>query len=105
VDGDNDRGGSLALPGAGVWVKESSGEYADVLGVEDRLREAREQFVRVFREEGDGERVNGELGFVGGEAKGQPGRVSHWERLIELGGEGVEVGREGCRGSGRVGDE
>jgi len=55
VDGDNDRGGSLALPGAGDWVKESSGQYADVLGVEDRLREAREEFVRIFREEGHGE--------------------------------------------------
>jgi len=105
VDGDNNRGGSLALPRVGVWVEKSSGEDADVLGVEDRLSEAREKFARILREERDGERVDGELGFVGGEAKGQPGRVSHREGLVELGGEGVEVGREDRSGSGRVGDE
>jgi len=104
VDGENDRGGSLALSGARVWVTESGSEYADVLGVEDRLRESWEELVRILREEGDGERMDGELGFVRGEAKGQPGRVSYRERLVELGGEGVEIGRKGRRGGGRVGD-
>jgi len=49
--------------------------------------------------------VDGELGLVGSEAKGQPGRVSHREGLVELGREGIKVGREGRSGSGRVGDE
>jgi len=49
--------------------------------------------------------VDGELGLVGGEAKGQPGRVSHRERLVELGREGIKVGRKGRSGSGRVSDE
>jgi len=61
--------------------------------------------VRVFGEEGNGEGVDGKLRFVGGEAEGQPGRFSHWERLVELGGECVEVGCEGGSGGGRVGDE
>jgi len=55
-------------------------------------------FVRVFWKEGDGERVDGELGHVGGEAEGQPGRVSHRERLVELGGKGVEVGAKAATG-------
>jgi len=69
----------------GVWVEESGSEDADVFGVKDRLREAREELARVLRKEGEAERVDAELGFVGGEAKGQPGRVSHRERLVELG--------------------
>ena len=77
VDGDNDRGSGLALSTAGVRVKESSGKDANVLRIEDRLRQARERFVGVFREEGEGKGVDGELGLVGGEAEGQPGSVSH----------------------------
>jgi len=51
--------------------------------------------------EGDGERVDGKLGLVGGEAEGQPGRVSHREKLVELGGKGIKVG---CKdGSGVAG--
>ena len=46
-----------------------------------------------------------QLDFVGGETKGQPGRVSHQERTVELSGEGVEVRGEGSRQSGKVGDE
>ena len=45
------------------------------------------------------------LSFVGGEAKGQPGRLAHRERLVELVGEGVEVWGKGRSGGGRVGDE
>jgi len=88
-----------------VWVDESGGEDANVLGVEDRLRKARVEFIRVLRPESEGEGVDGELGFVGGEAEGQPWRVSHGERLVELGGEGVELPCEGCGRSGRVGDQ
>jgi len=105
MDGDNDRGGSLTHPGLGVRVKVSGGEDAYVLGVEDRLRMAWEKLVRVFGEEGNGEGVDGKLGLVGGEASGQPGRFSHWEGLVELGGECVEIRREGGSGGGRVRDE
>ena len=80
------------------------GEDSNVLGVENRRREAGEEFVLVLREEGDSEGVDGELGFVGGEAEGQPGRLSHWERLVELAGQGIKVGCEGGSGVGRVGD-
>jgi len=59
VDRDDDGGGSLALPGLSVGVEVPGGEDAYVLGVEDRLREVREEFVRVFGEEGDREGVDG----------------------------------------------
>jgi len=49
--------------------------------------------------------VDGELSLVGGEAKGQPGKLTHRERLVELVGEGVEVWGKGRGGSGRVGDK
>ena len=45
------------------------------------------------------------LGLVGGEAEGQPGRLSHREGFVKLGGESVEVGRESGGGGGSVGDE
>jgi len=105
VDGDDDGGGSLALPGSCVGVEVSGGEDANILGVKDRFSEAREKFHRVLWEEGKWEGVDGELSFVGGEAEGQPGRFTHGERLIELGGKGVEVGCKSCGRGGRVGDE
>ena len=46
-----------------------------------------------------------QLDLVGGKAKGHPRRVCHWQGTVELGGEGVEVWREGGRGGGRVGEE
>ena len=49
--------------------------------------------------------MDGELGLVGGKAEGQPGGLAHWEGLVELGRESVEVGCEGGGGGGRVGDE
>jgi len=49
--------------------------------------------------------VDGELTFIGGEAKGQPGRRAHRERLVELVGKGVEIWGKGRGGGGRVGDE
>jgi len=79
VDRDNNGRGGLTFPGTSVRVEVSGGEDANVLGVEDRLRKAGEEFVWVFGEEGDGEGVNGELGFVGGEAEGQPGSSTHKE--------------------------
>jgi len=86
VDGDDDGGGGLALPRSCVGVEISGGEDTNVLGVEDRLREARKEFFRVLREEGKQDGVDGELSFVGGEVEGQPGRISHRERLVQLGG-------------------
>ena len=88
-----------------VWDQESDGEDAYVFGVEDPLREAGKDFIRVFREEGDGEGVDGELGLVGGEGEGQPGRLTNRESLIELCRQGVEVGCEGGGRGGRLGDE
>jgi len=49
--------------------------------------------------------VDGELDFVWGEAEGQPGRVSHRERLVKLCRKCVEVGCEGSSRGGRVRDE
>jgi len=49
--------------------------------------------------------VDCQLDLVGGEAKVPPGRVSHWERTIEWGCEGVKIWCEGSRWGGRVGDE
>jgi len=105
VDRDDDGGGGLALPGSLVGVEISGGEDANVFGVEYRLREAREEFLRVLWEEGERKGVDREPGFVGGAAEGQPGRLTHWERLVELGRKGVEVRRKGGGKSGRVGDE
>jgi len=105
VDRHDNGGGRLSFPGPSVRVEVSGREDAYVFGVEDRLREAGEQVVRVFGEEGDGQRVDGELSLVRGEAEGQPGRISHLEGFVELGGECVEVRCEGGSGGGRVGDE
>ena len=105
VDGNDNGGGSLALPGLCVGVVISGGEDAYVLGVEDPLRKAREELLRVLWEEGKREGVDGELCFVGGEAEGQPGRLAHRERFVKLAGKGVEIWREGRGGGGRVGDE
>ena len=49
--------------------------------------------------------MDGELDFVGGEAQGLPGRVSHREEAVELRHERVEVQCEGGSGGGRVGDQ
>jgi len=48
VDRDNDRGGKLALPRLSTRVEVPGGEHSNVLGVENRLREAGEEFVRVL---------------------------------------------------------
>jgi len=48
--------------------------------------------------------VDGELGFVEGEAEAQPGTLSHWERLVELAGQGIKVRCEGGSGGCRIGD-
>jgi len=105
VNRDDDGRGSLVLPRPSVGVEKPGGEDAYVLGVEDRLREARKELIGVLGEESDGEGVNGELGFVGGEAEGQPGGLTHREGFVELGRESVEVRGQGCSGGGRVGDE
>ena len=73
MDGDDDGGGRLALSGLCVGVEVSGGEDPYVLGVDDRFRKAGEEFVLVLWEESNGEGVDGELDFVGGEAEGQPG--------------------------------
>ena len=101
MDRDNDRGGKLAFPRLCTRVEVPSGEDSEVLGVENQLREAGEEFSLVLRKEGDGEAVDGELGFVGAEAEGQPERLSHWERLVELAGQGIKVRCEGGSGGGR----
>jgi len=105
VDRDDDGGGGLALPRSFVGVEVSGGEDAYVLGVKHRLREAREEFVRILGEEGNREEVDGKLGLVGGEVNGQPGGLSHRERLVKVGRESVEVRCEGGSGGGRVADE
>jgi len=105
VDGNDDRGGSLALRGLCVGVEISGGEDAKVVGVEDLLRQTWEDLLRVLREEGDWEGVDSELCLVGDEAEGQPGRLAHWERLVELAGKGAEIWGKGRGGGGRVGDE
>jgi len=105
VDRDDAGGGSLALPGLCMRLEVPSGKDTNLLGVEDRLRKAREEFVRVFWEERNRVGVDSNLDRFGGEAKGLPGRVANQEGLVELGREGIAVGRD-CRGrGGRVGDE
>jgi len=49
--------------------------------------------------------MNGELDFVGGEAEGQLGRVSHRKRAVELCRKCVEVLCKSGSGGGSVGDE
>ena len=79
MDGNDNGGGSLDLPELHVGVEISGGEDAYVLGVEERLRKAREELLRVLWEEGKWEGVDGEVCFIGGEAEGQPGRLAHRE--------------------------
>ena len=105
MDGDNNGGGSLALPGLWVGVEVSGAEDAYILGGENRLRKAREELLWVLWEEGKWEGVDGELCFIEGEAEGQPGRLTHGKQLVELAGEGVDIWRKGPRGGGSVGDE
>jgi len=88
-----------------VGVEVSGGEDPYVFGVEDRFREAGEEFIFVLWEEGDGEGVDGEQGLVGGEVEGQAGRLAHREGFVKLGGESVEIACESGRRSGRVGEE
>ena len=105
VDGNDDRGGSLALPRLCIGVEISRGVDAYVFRVEDRLREARDKFLRILREEGDLDGVDCALCLVRGEAEGQEGTTSHVERVVELAGKGVEVQCKGRGWGGRVGDE
>jgi len=49
--------------------------------------------------------VDCQLDLVGGEAKGQPGRVTHWERTVESGSEGVDVWSKGSHEGRWVGDD
>jgi len=88
-----------------VRVEISGSEDAIVLRVKDGLRKAREELIRVLQQDGDREAVDGKLNLIGGEAEGPPGRVTHWERFVELSGESVEIGGKGHREGGRVGDE
>jgi len=103
--GHNDGYGGLALSRLCIWIEVSGGEDANVLGVKDGFRKAWEKVFRAFRQEGNREGVDGKLDLIGGEAEGQPGRVAHGEGLVELAGECVEIGREGRRRGGTVGDE
>jgi len=100
VDRDDDRRGGLAFSRLCIRVEISGGNDANILGVKDQLREAGEHLVLVFRQEGDGETLDCELGLVGGKAKGPPGGYAQGERLVELGGQSVKVRRAG--GSGGV---
>jgi len=105
VNGNDDRGGSFALPGLRVGVDICGGEDAYVFAVQNRHHKTLEELFQVFREEGDCEGVDGELCFVGGEAEGQPRRNSHRERLVELGGKSVNILHKGYGRGGRVGAE
>jgi len=49
--------------------------------------------------------VNGELHLVGSQAEGQPGRVSHGKRAVELHRKSVEVWCQGGSRGGTVGDK
>ena len=83
----------------------SSGEYLQLLGVEDREGEAGEELLTVGGEEGEWQGVDYHLDLIGGGVEGHPGRVTHGEGTVELGSEGVDVRCEGsCRGS-MVGDK
>jgi len=66
---------------------------------------AGDQVTSLVEEERDWEGVDCQLLLVEGEAKGQQGRVSNGKGVVELGGEGLEVGCEGSGGGGRVRDE
>ena len=105
VGGNDDGGASLAFPGLCVGVEISGGEDANDLGVEDQLRKTREEFLRVFGEEGYWEGVDSKRCLVGNEAKGQPGGLAHRERFVELAGKGVKIWRKSRGGGGRVGDK
>ena len=49
--------------------------------------------------------MNGELHLVGSQVEGQPGRVSHGKRVVELRRKSVEVWCKGDSGGGTVGNK
>ena len=86
-------------------VEEPGRKDADVPGVVVGVGEAQEEFLRVGGEEGDRKGVNGELNCVGGEAEGQPGKVTHRKGAVELHREYVEVSCEGGSQVSSVGNQ
>jgi len=83
----------------------SSGEYLQLLGVEDREGEAGEELLTVGGEEGEWQGLDYHLDLIGGKVEGHPRRVTHWEGTVELSAEGVDVRCEGSRRGSMVGDE
>ena len=69
---DCDRGRVFALAGGRVGVKEAGREDVDTSGVADRGNQGIVELVRVIWEVWDREGVDGEMGLVRGEAKGEP---------------------------------
>ena len=88
-----------------VWGEISGSEDTNVFGVENTRGKEGGEFVWVFYEEGDGERVDDKRHLVGGEVKRQLGGVTHGPGLFGLRGVGVEVGSKCLSRGGRVGDE
>jgi len=77
----------------------------DVLGVVDGGGETWEKVLWIIGEEGDHEGMNSQLDFVGGQAKGQTGRISHGKRVHELRRKCVKVWGESGSGGGSIGDQ
>ena len=69
---DCDQGREFALSGGGVRVEESGGEDVDTSGIADRGSQGIVELVRVIWEVRDREGVDGEMGLIQGETKGEP---------------------------------
>jgi len=80
------------------------GENLNIFEVQDGVCQAGEKLLWVPGQEYERVGLDCQLDLIGGEAKGQPGRVSHWEGSVELGGEGLKVRCEGGPEGSWVGD-
>ena len=98
-DCDGDRCSILALPQGGFGVEEAGREDGYTSRIPDRCSQGVKEVIWVIWEVGDGEGVDGKLGLIGCQSKGEPGQGSHWEGLVESGSNAIEI-EDVCHGQG-----
>ena len=104
LDCDCDRGRKFALAGGRVGVEEAGREDIDPSGITDRGSQGVVELVGVIWEVWHWEGVDGEMGLVRGETKGELRGGPHREGLVESGSNGIEKGRVRSRWGLSVGD-
>ena len=90
LDCDCDRGRKLALSGGRVGVKEADRKDVDTSGIADRGSQSIVELVGFIQDVWNREGVDGEMGLIGGETKGEPSGRPHREGLVESGSTGIK---------------